>query len=140
MSLRGGSGADPATVTSVNPFDRARGGAITSTEALVLAVMAAILVAITIPSYVAMRNRSNDSTARAHLRQAEDAAEAYRAERGSYVGMSSAALARFDPELRESAHRLEAAGKDGYCVESTVGGRTWYLTAPTRDLARGSCP
>jgi len=105
----------------------------------VLGMMVAILVAIAIPSYVAMRDRSNDSTARAHVRQAGDAVEAYRAERGSYAGMSSAALARFDPSLRESSYRLEISGRAGYCVQSSIGGRTWRLEGPAGEISRGDC-
>ena len=105
-----------------------------------LGVMAAIIVVIAIPSYVAMRDRSNDSTARAHLRQAGDAAEAYRADRGSYAGMSSAALHRIDPSLHASSYRLDTLSKGNFCVESSVGGRTWHLAAPAQDIARGDCP
>lgn len=126
-------------MTSVSSFDRAQGGTITSTEAFVLGVMTAILIAIAIPSYVAMRDRSHDSTARAHVRQAGDAVEAYRAERGSYAGMSSAALARVDPSLGASSYRLEISGKAGYCVESSIGGRTWHLEGPAGEISRGDC-
>ncbi len=105
-----------------------------------LGVMAAILVAIAIPSYAAMRDRSNDSTARAQVRQAGVAADAYRAERGSYAGMSSAGLARLDPSLRASSYRLETVSTASYCVESSIGGRTWHLAAPAQDVGRGGCP
>ena len=105
-----------------------------------LGIMAAIVVAIAIPSYVAMRDRSSDSTARAHLRQASEAAEAYRAEHGSYAQMSAAALTRFDSDLRPSSYRLQVVGADRYCLESAVHGRTWHLGAPTQAVGRGSCP
>ena len=140
MSLRGGSATDGRAVESVRPPERGEGGAITSIEVLVLGVMAAIVVAIAIPSYAAMRDRSSDSTARAHLRQAGDAAEAYRAERGSYAGMSGAALARIDPSLHASSYRLETVSKASFCVESSVGGRTWHLAAPAQDVGSGDCP
>jgi Tfp pilus assembly protein PilE len=118
---------------------KGQGGAITSVEALVLAVMTAILVAITVPSYVAIRDRGNDSSARAQLRQAGEAAEDYRADRGSYAGMSPATLSLHDSELDASDYRLGSVSQHTYCLETTVGGRTWRLLAPAGELRRGGC-
>ena len=56
-------------------FDDGQGGAITSVEAFVLAIMAAILVAIAVPSYITLQQRSSDSSARAELREAAEAQE-----------------------------------------------------------------
>lgn len=56
-------------------FDDGQGGAITSVEAFVLAVMTAILVAIAVPSYVTMQQRSHDSAARAELSEAAEASQ-----------------------------------------------------------------
>jgi Tfp pilus assembly protein PilE len=126
-------------VTSRAPF-RAQGGSITSVEAFVLAVMTAILVAVAIPSYVTMRDRGSDSAARSELRQAGEAAEAYRAEHGSYAGMTPSALARIDGDLGSSGYSLESLGTAEYCLEATVRGRTWHLIPPERDLLRSGCP
>ncbi len=104
-----------------------------------LAIMAAILVAIVVPSYITMRNRDNDSAARTQLRQVGEAAEAYRAEHGSYAGLSPAALGRLDVELDTSGYRVESVGAKTYCLEKTVGGRTWHLAAPSGELLRGGC-
>ena len=71
MTPPGGTSPIRHLVTS----DQGQGGAITSVEALVLAVMTAILVAIAVPSYVTVRDRDSDSTARTQLRQAGEAAE-----------------------------------------------------------------
>jgi Tfp pilus assembly protein PilE len=120
-------------------FDHRRGGAITSIEAFVLAVMTAIVVAIALPSYVTMRDRSNDSAARAQLRQAGEAAEEYRADRGSYEGMTAAALGRQNSELAPSRYRVTSVSNGTYCLETTVRGRTWHLVAPAGDVRRGGC-
>ena len=96
-------------------FDRGQGGAITSVEAFVLTVMAAILVAIAVPSYITIQGRSNDATARAQLRDAAETLDARRAERG-------------------------AASSSTQCLERTVGGRTWHLSFPERSIYRGACP
>ena len=120
-------------------FDHRRGGAITSIEAFVLAVMTAIVVAIALPSYATMRDRSNDSAARAQLRQAGEAAEEYRADRGSYEGMTAAALGRQNSELAPSRYRMVSVSNGTYCLETAVRGRTWHLVAPARNVRRGGC-
>ena len=103
--------ADPGLVT----FDRGQGGMITSIEAFVLAVMAAILVAIAVPSYITMQNRSSDATARSELLEAAETLDARSSERG-------------------------AAGARRQCLDKTVRGRTWHIVLPERSLHRGSCP
>jgi type IV pilus assembly protein PilA len=120
-------------------FDHGQGGAITSVEAVVVAVMTAILVAIAVPSYLTIRDRDSDSAARGHLRQAGEAAEEYRADHGSYTGMSPAALGRQDSRLAPSDYRVTSLGRGTYCLQTTVRGRTWHLVAPAGDLRRGSC-
>jgi hypothetical protein len=87
------------------------GGAITSVEAFVLAVMAVILVAIAVPSYVTIRDRQNDAAARDELREAVQT----RADRGS-------------------------AARRPSCLQRTVGGRTWHVTLPEQSIERGACP
>jgi hypothetical protein len=55
-------------------FNGGQGGAITSVEAFVLAIMTAIIVAIAVPSYITLQQRSSDSTARDQLREAAETA------------------------------------------------------------------
>jgi Tfp pilus assembly protein PilE len=88
-----------------------QGGAITSVEAFVLAVMAMILVAIAVPSYVTIRDRQNDAAARDELREAVHALET-----------------------------RPAAARRTSCLQRTVGGRTWRLTLPEQAIERGGCP
>jgi type IV pilus assembly protein PilA len=120
-------------------FDHGQGGAITSIEAFVLVLMTAILVAIAVPSYLTIRDRDSDSTARTHLRQAGEAAEEYRTGHGSYARMTPASLRRQDSRLAASDYRVTSVGKRTYCLETTVRGRTWHLVAPAGDVRRGSC-
>ena len=72
---------------------------ITTVEAFILAVMAAIVVAIAVPSYMTIRDRDADSAARSQLRHAGEAAETYRVDNGSYAGMSPVALGKVDGDL-----------------------------------------
>ena len=135
MRPSGHGPADSALVT----FERGQGGTVRSVEVFVLAIMAAILVAIVVPSYITMRNRDSDSAARSQLRRAGEAAEAYRAEHGSYMGLSPASLSRLDVEL-ETGYGVKSVGAKTYCLEKTVGGRTWHLASPAGQLGRGDCP
>lgn len=105
-----------------------------------LAVMAAIVVAIAIPSWTAMQQRSHDSNARALVTQGADAAEAYRSDHGSYTGLNPAALRRYDPSLDASSYRLVGLGPAGYCIQANSGGRTWHLENPAGQVTRGNCP
>lgn len=119
---------------------RGERGSVTSVEAFVLAVMTAIVVAIALPSYVALRDRANDSTARAHAREAAAAAETYRVESGSYAGLSVAALVEIDPDLRASGLRIERSAITGVCIEANAGGRTWHALRPAGTVSGGGCP
>jgi len=105
-----------------------------------LVAMAAIIVAIAIPSWTAMQQRSHDSDARSLVTQGADAAEAYRSDHGSYLGMNPAALRRYDASLDASSYRLVGLGPSGYCIQANSGGRTWHLGNPAGQVTRGSCP
>jgi Tfp pilus assembly protein PilE len=104
-----------------------------------LAAMATVVVAIAVPSWTTMRARSNDADARAVLTRAGEAADAYRAERGSYAGLTPAALRRYDPSLDPTGYRVVGLGPKGTCIQSDAGGRTWHLDSPAGELARGGC-
>ena len=86
---------------------------ITTVEAFVLAVMTAIVVAIAIPSYLTIRDRDSDSAARSQLREAGEAAETYRADTGSYLGLSPAALGRVDAELETTGYHVKSVREQG---------------------------
>ena len=116
------------------------GGWITSVEAFVLGVMAAIIVAVGIPSYLSMRDRANDSAAREHARRAAAAVEEYRIVNGSLSGITPRALRRLDAGLDASSYRLRVTGRSSYCVESSVGGRPWHFVGSAGSVAHGSCP
>jgi len=67
--------------------------------------------------------------ARANLRSALPAAEAYFADYGSYVGMDAAALVAIDSGV--SAGLIVASALAAtYCLTETVSGMTWSVTGP----------
>jgi Tfp pilus assembly protein PilE len=124
---------------SFGPLDREQRGSISTIEAVMLAAMASVLVAIAVPSWTAMQARSNDADARAVLTSAGEAADAYLAERGSFAGLTPAAMRRYDPSLDPASYRLVGLGPKGYCIQSDAGGRTWHLDSPAGEIARGGC-
>jgi hypothetical protein len=105
----------------------------------VLALMSTILVAIAIPIRTTKRDRQNDSSARTHVRRVADAVDAYHVARGSYAGLTSAVLVFQDGDLRHWSYGVTRTGADAWCVDATVGGRTWHLTIPGGEVTRGGC-
>jgi len=105
-----------------------------------LAAMAAIAIAIAVPSYTAMQDRSHDSTARATVGQAAAAVEAFRSEHGTYAGVDSSTLRPYDSALRPTSYELAGVTRSGYCVEASSAGRTWHIEGPAGEIARGGCP
>ncbi len=63
-------------------------------ELLVVIIIIGILLAIAVPSYLGFRDRASNNAAKANLRAALPAAEAYYADNGTYVGMTPAAPRR----------------------------------------------
>jgi Tfp pilus assembly protein PilE len=139
VTLRRGTDADVPSVAAYGSSGRSEDGSITPVEAFVLGVMAAIVVAVGIPSYLQTRDRSNDSAARAHVRQAAAAVEKLRANGGTLTGVTPAALQRVDSELEPGSYRLSLREGGRYCVEASVGGRAWHLPGPDGAPTRGVC-
>jgi Tfp pilus assembly protein PilE len=127
-------------VSTTGLHRRADRSPISPVEGIMLAAMAAIVIAIAIPSHTAMQERSHDSTARANVGQAAAAVEAFRSEHGTYVGAGQASLRTYDPALSPSSYRLVGVTAATYCVESSSSGRTWHIDGPAGDVTRGACP
>jgi hypothetical protein len=77
------------------------------------------------------------TTAQRNLRGAVPAIEAYRAETGSYAGMTLEGLQRWDASVR--AIEVAWATRDRYCIQSTVGAATYHYDGPDGPLAAGPC-
>ena len=95
-------------------------------------------IAIAVPSYLGFRDRAANNAAKANLRAALPAAEAYFGDAttdtpagggGSYAGMDAADLAARDSGI-SSTLSVASAGATSYCLTDTVSGKTWSVLGP----------
>jgi type IV pilus assembly protein PilA len=120
-------------------------------ELLVVIIIIGILLAIAVPSYLGFRDRANNNAAKANLRAALPAAEAYFADAvadggggGSYAAMTEAKLKTIDAGLSDTLTVVAAqTDADSYCLTDTVGGKTWSVLGPgassTSFVANAAC-
>ena len=98
-------------------------------ELLVVIIIIGILLAIAVPSYLGFRDRANNNAAKANLRAALPAAEAYFADNGTYATMTKATLVAIDSGISDSL-TVAAADADSYCLAESVGGKNWSVAGP----------
>ena len=114
-------------------------------ELLVVIIILGILLAIAIPSYLSFRDRANNSAAKANVRAAIPAVEAYNADNtgtadsAGYAGMTISALQVYDSALVSTKLHIQTATSVTYCVDSTVGGKTWNKNGPGADIVTDPC-
>src|SRR5205809_993814 len=115
-------------------------------ELLVVIIILGILLAIAIPSYLSFKDRANQSAAKANVRAAIPAVEAYNADNtgtgasAGYAGMTISLLQAYDSAIVPTKLTIKSADSVTYCVESTVGGKVWNKAGPGADIVTGSCP
>jgi type IV pilus assembly protein PilA len=115
-------------------------------ELLIVIIILGILLAIAIPSYLSFRDRANQSAAKANVRAAVPAVEAYNADNtgtgnsAGYAGLTISALQTYDSALVPTKLTIQSADSVTYCIQSTVGTATWKKAGPGADIVTGACP
>jgi type IV pilus assembly protein PilA len=103
-------------------------------ELLVVIVIIGILLAIAVPSYLGFRDRANAAAAKANVRSAVPAMEAYYGDNQTYVGMTVAGLrSQYDSGISSSL-TLGSLTASGYCVSSAVGSKIAKKAGPSADI------
>ena len=116
-----------------------REGGFTLIELLVVIIIIGILLAIAIPSYLKFRDRANESAAKANVRAAIPAVEAFYADNDTYAGMDLAALqASYDAGVKNITFG-STLNATTYCVQSVVGQATFNKAGPSADIVTGAC-
>lgn len=94
-----------------------------------------LLVVIAFASAVAASATVPQAAAR--IRASIPAIEAYRADRGTYVGLTLAKIRAWDKSVRGIA--VKRAAKNAYCIESTLPGAVVHFDGPKGPVRRGPC-
>jgi type IV pilus assembly protein PilA len=120
-------------------------------ELLVVIIIIGILLAIAIPSYLSFKDRANKQAARANVRSAIPAVEAYNADNTGestdvdanasttgYAGLTLDLLkSTYDQGVKNVTFATITTAT--YCLQSTVGSQTWHKTNPGGDIETGAC-
>jgi len=97
-------------------------------ELLVVLIIIGILLAIAVPSYLGFRDKAQQTSAAANVREAIPSAEAFYSDQNTYVGLGDAAgvptalFKGYDSGMSTTLKAFGAAG--GYCISDHNG--SWY--------------
>ena len=120
-------------------------------ELLVVIIIIGILLAIAIPSYLSFKDRANNAAARANVRAAIPAVEAFNADNvgtsadvdataatTGYAGMTLSLLQTYDAGVKNVV--VGSVTSSTYCISSTVGGKEWWKNGPGADISNTGSP
>jgi type IV pilus assembly protein PilA len=118
-------------------------------ELLVVIIILGILVAIAVPAYLSFRGNAQDAAAKANVRSAIPAAEAYYESNAptSYAGIDGSTLRVQAPGVAPGVLAVSLNSDQGYCVEDTegtytysyIGGEPGTVTGSVGTIEQGSC-
>jgi type IV pilus assembly protein PilA len=108
-------------------------------ELLVVIIIIGILLAIAIPSYLSFKDRANDAAAKADVRAAIPAVEAYNSDNSTgYTGMTLSILqGSYDAGV--VGITVASATSTSYCIQAVVGSKTWRKNGPGAVLQALAC-
>jgi len=98
-------------------------------EFLTVLIIIGVLLAIAVPSYLGFRDRAANNAAKANLRDAVPSAEAYFADKATYVGMTPAALVAINPGVSNTL-KVTSATTHSYTMCDNPGGKAWQVVGP----------
>lgn len=103
-------------------------------------VIVGVLVGIAYPTYLGYKERANQATAEANLRQAIPAIEAFYNEFQTYdtAVMTMSAIKSFDQGLSPD-FAIVSGTPTSYCVSATHGGSTYYKDGPGAQIGTAPC-
>ena len=108
-------------------------------ELLVVIIILGILLAIAVPSYLSFRDRANNSAAKANVRAAIPAVEAYNADNSKgYSGLDLTDMKAYDQGVKNVVI-LGTSNTVSYCLRSSVGTKSWYKRGPGGDITTTVC-
>ena len=108
-------------------------------ELLVVIIILGILLAIAVPSYLSFRDRANNSAAKANVRAAIPAVEAYNADNSKgYSGLDLTDMKSYDQGVKNVVI-LGTSNTVSYCLRSSVGTKSWYKQGPGGDITTLAC-
>ena len=99
-------------------------------ELLVVIVIIGILLAIAVPSYLGFKDRANNRAAQSDVRAAVPSMEAYYSDHGKYTGVTPSLIRSSIDSGLSRAVLVNSTANGTYCINATVGGKTWSLKGP----------
>jgi type IV pilus assembly protein PilA len=115
-------------------------------ELLIVIVIIGILLAIAVPSYLGFRDRASKAAAKANVRAAVPAVEAYFSDNQHYTGMTLGKLkVSYDAGIQlnlstDAKPGVKTASTSGYCIQDTVGTFTARRNGPGAPVTLLACP
>jgi type IV pilus assembly protein PilA len=119
-------------------------GGFTLIELLVVIIILGILLAVAVPSYIGFKGKAQQTAAKANVRAAVPAVEAFYSDQGTYVGLGNASTAAvpgisyYDPSTAAKI-TIGTVSSTSYCVyayESGATGPTWFKSGPAGDITQ----